>query len=52
MVKKFYEKFDQHKLNFIIENSEKFPIKTYDDDYNPFLIPKKYLLKSTKGIIK
>lgn len=48
---KYFEKFNQHRLNYVIENKEKFSVKVYDDDYNPFLIPKKYLLKSTKGVI-
>jgi len=49
------ERFDQHKLNHIIQHEEKFRgmmrDKSFDDDYNPFAIAKKYLLKSHDGQI-
>ena len=50
------ERFDQHKLNHIIQNEEKFREKMraqcFEDDYNPFAIISKYLEKSENGVIK
>lgn len=50
------ERFDQHKLNHIIQNEEKYKDKMrarcFDDDYNPFAIIGKYLAKSKNGVIK
>ena len=46
------EKFDASKLNYILQNREKFKVREYDDTYDAFLMPFKYLQKSTKGIIK
>ena len=47
------ETFDQHKLNHIIENEEKYTqlmrAKCFGEDYNPFVIAKKYLNKSHNG---
>ena len=49
------ERFDQHKLNHIIQHEDKFRglmrDKCFDDDYNPFAIAKKYLIKSHEGKI-
>ena len=49
---KFLENFDQHKLNHILQNQERFNIKVYEDGYNPFAIATKYLQKSDKGSIR
>jgi hypothetical protein len=50
------EKFDQHKLNHILQNEEKYRnqmrARCFDDDYNPFAIIGKYLAKSNNGVIK
>ena len=50
------ERFDQHKLNHILQNEEKYREKMrarcFDDDYNPFAIISKYLAKSKNGVIK
>ena len=50
------ERFDQHKLNYIIKNKDtlrdKMRAKCFEDDYDPFNIAQKYLSKSTHGIIK
>jgi hypothetical protein len=47
------ECFNQHKLNHIIENEEKFkPLmreKSFEDNYDPFSLAKKYLTKSHTG---
>lgn len=48
------ERFNQHKLNHILKNEEIFrsQMRVFDDDYNPFTIATKYLMKSRNGIIK
>ena len=48
----FVEKFDASKLNYILQNTEKFKVARTDDTYDPFLMPKKYLRQSTGGLIK
>jgi len=49
---KFTESFDQHKLNYVLQNKEKFTCRIYEVDYDPFNTPTKYLQKSTNGEIK
>ena len=50
------ERFDQHKLNYIIENEqecrEMMRGRCFDNDYNPFAIVAKYLKKSRDGRVK
>ena len=50
------ERFDQHKLNYILENQdecrEKMRAHCFEDDYNPFAIISKYLKKSKDGPIQ
>ena len=48
------ERFDQHKLHYIIENEALYSSKmrVFDDSYNPFTIASKYLAKSRNGLIK
>lgn len=48
---KFKEIFDQHKLAYIIENKDLFKgkMRIYNDDYDPFLLPERYLKKSKDG---
>ena len=48
------ERFDQHKLNHIIEHADLFRnrMRVFNDDYDPFTIASKYLAKSRNGIIK
>jgi hypothetical protein len=48
---KFSETFNQHKLNYVIQNQERYEIKVYDD-YNPYSMPQKYLLRSQGGLKK
>jgi hypothetical protein len=48
----FVEQFDQHRLNYILQNREKFQCRVYEDDYDPFLAPSKMLAKSTNGQLK
>ena len=49
------ENFDQHKLNYILQNQNTFREKMrescFDDNYNPFAILTKYLIKSRNGTI-
>ncbi len=50
------ERFDQHKLNYILNNKEEFKKKMrtgcFENNYNPFAIMSKYLMKSKEGIIE
>lgn len=48
------EKFNQHKLNHIIENEDLYrsKMRIFDSDYNPFAIATKYLNKSKNGVIQ
>ena len=50
------ERFDQHKLNYIIKNKDtlrdRMRATCFEDDYDPFHIAQKYLNKSTNGTIK
>ena len=50
------ERFDQHKLNHIVENEGEYRARMrsrcFDDDYNPFVIVAKYLKKSKGGQIQ
>lgn len=48
---KFTESFNQNALAHIIKNKEEFrnKIRVYDDDYDPFFLPERYLKKSTDG---
>lgn len=56
IVVEFDEVFDQHKLNYIISNKEKFKKqmrdRCFENDYNPFAIIEKYLRKSRNGTMK
>lgn len=49
------EKFNQHKLNYIIKNKDTLKnsmrTKCFEDDYDPFAIANKYLNKSNNGTI-
>ena len=49
------ERFDQNKLNHIVQNEaiykNKMRAKCFDNDYNPFAIASKYLAKSKDGIV-
>lgn len=51
------EKFDMHKLNYLVENRDTFEGilrasgRSSDQDYDPFKIPSKYLLRSRGGEI-
>jgi len=47
---KFFEIFNQDKLNYVLQNQERYEVKVYEDNYNPFQMPQKYLQRSTKGI--
>lgn len=49
---KFTETFDPHKLNYILQNKEKFQFRIYEDDYDPIATAERYLRKSTDGKIK
>ena len=49
---KFSEKFDQHKLNHILEHKERFNCRVYEQGYDPFNTATKLLQKSTDGIVK
>ena len=49
---KFTESFDQHKLNYILKNKERFDVRVYQQDYDPFNAPTKLLKKSTNGKVK
>ena len=50
------ERFDQHKLNHIIQNEAQYrPLmrkKYFDNDYKPFTTAAKYLKLSTDGLVK
>jgi len=50
------ERFDQHKLNYIIKNKDtlrdRMRATCFEDGYDPFHIAQKYLNKSTNGTIK
>lgn len=49
------ERFDQNKLNHIVQNEaiykNKMRAKCFDDKYNPFAIASKYLAKSKDGVV-
>ena len=49
---KFVEKFSQHRLNYLLQNKEKFQCRIYEAGYNPFDTATKMLEKSTNGQIK
>lgn len=50
------ETFDQHKLNHILENQYLFKKhmrpNCFENNYNPFTILNKYLMKSRNGVVK
>ena len=50
------ERFDQHKLNYIIKNKDtlrdRMRATCFEDGYDPFHIAQKYLSKSANGTIK
>ena len=50
------ERFDRHKLNYIIKNKDtlrdRMRATCFEDGYDPFQIAQKYLKKSTNGTIK
>ena len=50
------ERFDQHKLNHIIQNEAQYrPLmrkKYFDNGYKPFTSAAKYLKLSTDGLVK
>jgi hypothetical protein len=50
------ETFDQHKLNYILQNQDEFKKQMrpscFDNNYNPFTILNKYLMKSRNGAVK
>ena len=46
---RFIETFNQHKLNYIIENKDQFDFKITDPSYDPIKQMKKYLGKSNNG---
>ena len=50
------ERFDQHKLNHILQNQDEFKKQMrpscFENDYNPFTILNKYLMKSQNGTLK
>lgn len=48
----YSEIFNQHKLNYILQNKEQFNCRVTDDCYDPFGTASKLLLKSTNGNIK
>ena len=48
----FTETFNPHKLNYILQNKEKFTCRVYEQNYDPFNAPTKLLQKSTNGNIK
>ena len=48
----FTEKFNQHKLNHILQNKERFTCRVYEQDYDPFNTATKLLQKSTNGLVK
>jgi hypothetical protein len=48
----FTEKFNQHKLNHILQNKERFNCRVYEQDYDPFNAATKLLQKSTNGLVK
>lgn len=48
----FSERFNQHKLNYILQNKEKYNCRVTDDCYDPFGTASKLLLKSTNGHLK
>ena len=49
---KFTESFNADRLAYLIQNKERFAVRVYEQCYKPFLIPKKYLQKSSGGVIK
>ena len=48
---RFTENFDQHKLNYIIENHTEFDFRITDPSYDPLKQMKKYLNRSKNGKI-
>lgn len=50
-IMRFIEKFDQHKLSFIINNKDRFAFRITDPSYDPIKAMKKYLDKSKNGQI-
>jgi hypothetical protein len=49
---KFSETFNPHKLNYILQNKEKFKFRVYDETYDPIKTSEKYLRKSSDGGVK
>jgi hypothetical protein len=53
---KLSERFDQHKLNHILQNQDEFKKQMrpscFENDYNPFTILNKYLMKSQNGTLE
>ena len=48
----FTERFDQHKLNHILQNKEKYTCRVYEQNYDPFNAAQKLLQKSTDGLVR
>ena len=48
----FTEKFNQHKLNFILQHKERFNCRVYEQGYDPFNACTKLLQKSTYGLVR
>lgn len=49
---KYTEKFNQHKLNHILQNKEKFICRVYEQGYDPFNMATKLLQRSSDGVLK
>jgi hypothetical protein len=48
---RFTEKFNQHKLKYVIENKDKFDFRVTDPSYDPIKQMKKYLDRSRDGSV-
>ena len=48
---KFCETFNPSKLKYLLEHKEEFKCRVYDESYNPYAIPQKYLARSSNGKI-
>jgi hypothetical protein len=48
----FNESFNQHRLNYILQNKEKFTFRIYEQSYDPFNAAQKLLNKSTDGLVR
>lgn len=46
------ETFNQHKLNYLLENKDQYACRIYEQDYDPFLAPMKMLQKSSNGQLR